>query len=288
MNKQILLVCLLTGGALGCFGSDSEMNSQCLPGPCPWEAGAEQAPPARAPAPARAAPAGAAATRTAPIVGSPLATFDSGDGGFMLDDYDEPRREPERRQQRHGRQGTHADRSTCADGSPGPGSLKVVAPYLGRNQYVDVQKSFGTAQPQNWTGGTLHVRIRVSEGTFTRRRAGLRDHDRQLTSSAARTSTSCPEQQLAGVHGRRQHPDDAGDPGLRLRPVEGHLVRRAAQHGQLRARRATPVTFNIDSFSMISAGSPARPGRPGAGGGGATGGAGTSGAGGSGDASVGN
>ena len=39
MNKHILLVCSLTAGTLGCFGSDTEMNSQCLPAPCPWNVG---------------------------------------------------------------------------------------------------------------------------------------------------------------------------------------------------------------------------------------------------------
>src|SRR5262249_6180140 len=53
-----------------------------------------------------------------------------------------------------------------AVGNPMPGSLQVMAPYSGPNQYVLVQKDYGTSNPQNWMGRKLHVRIRVTDGAF--------------------------------------------------------------------------------------------------------------------------
>ena len=109
-----------------------------------------------------------------------------------------------------------------AVGNPNPGSLKVVAPYSGANQYVDIQKSFGTGNPQDWTGKTLHVRIRASEGTF---KGGAQVY--AITTGSfmfgGKHTNFAPEQQLAGVHRRRQRADQrrGRDAGLRLRPDEG-------------------------------------------------------------------
>jgi cytochrome c peroxidase len=46
-------------------------------------------------------------------------------------------------------------------GSPSPGSLRVEAPFLDYNQYVDVRAGVGPGVFQNWTGYKLHVRVRV-------------------------------------------------------------------------------------------------------------------------------
>ena len=43
-----------------------------------------------------------------------------------------------------------------------------MAPFSGANQYIDFQNTsmFGTKNPQNWMGGTLHVRVKVDGGSF--------------------------------------------------------------------------------------------------------------------------
>lgn len=50
------------------------------------------------------------------------------------------------------------------EGSPNPGSLRVTVPFSGPNQYVDVQ-SLVFVVPQDWSGHTLHVRLKVDEGS---------------------------------------------------------------------------------------------------------------------------
>ena len=172
MNKQILLRLLVDRGTLGCFGADPDMNSQCLP--AVTLARRRRARPARA-APARAARA-AAATRTAPSSDRRWRLSTAGSRGSCSKRIDEPR-EPERRP---ARRCTPTLTFDSAVGSPNPGSLKVVAPYSGANQYVDIQKSFGDGSPQDWTGKTLHVRIRASEGTFTGGAQVYAITDRQL------------------------------------------------------------------------------------------------------------
>lgn len=97
------------------------------------------------------------------IVGSPLATFNTSGEGFTLNAYHDTG------QVNLGDPASGATPMLSVDataGSPTPGSLKIVAPYSGANQYVDIQKSYGTTSPQDWSNRTLHVRIRVTEGTF--------------------------------------------------------------------------------------------------------------------------
>jgi hypothetical protein len=97
------------------------------------------------------------------IVGTPVATFDTTDEGFMLDPYPDPN-------QTNLADPAHGASPTLmfdgANGNPTPGSLVVMAPYSGANQYVLAQKNFGTTNSQNWMGRTLHVRIRATTGTF--------------------------------------------------------------------------------------------------------------------------
>jgi hypothetical protein len=110
--------------------------------------------------------AGLAVDGSVSINGDPVATFDSGLDGFVLNSY-------------HDTESLNLGDPISAapslasltfdliEGSPTPGCLEVVAPYSGANQYVDVQKAFGTGGLQNWAGGTLHVRVKVATGTFT-------------------------------------------------------------------------------------------------------------------------
>ncbi len=271
MNNRILLLSSLAG-TLGCFGSNPEDNSQIY-----------------SPTPPTTGTAGTGTTGTGgmgggggsnangAIVGSPLATFDTGLDGFMFGTYDEPPNLNGASSKMHGT--LSFDNGA---GNPTPGSLKVVAPYSGANQYVDVQKSFGTANPQDWTGKTLHVRIRASEGTF---KGGAQVY--------AITTGSFV---FGGKHTNftqnnnwQEFTVDVSAPtnGAGASPGSGYDPTKVVVFGvQLNTDTAgagaTPVTFNIDSFSV----DPPIAGTPGTAG--TTGGAGTSGTGGNGDAAVGN
>jgi hypothetical protein len=106
-------------------------------------------------------------TGMGPIIGTPIVTFDTmatGTAGFALDAYHDTV------------QKNLTDPATGASpaptiafddtqGSPTAGSLMVTAPYFGASQYVDIQKSIQTS-PQNWTNKTMHVRIKLTSGTF--------------------------------------------------------------------------------------------------------------------------
>ena len=201
----------------------------------------------------------------------------------MFGTYDEPR-EPERRQL--------DDEGTLsfdgAVGNPTPGSMKVVAPYSGANQYVDVQKSFGTGNPQDWTGKTLHVRIRASEGTF---KGGAQVY--AITTGSfvfgGKFANFMPNSNWQEFTVDVSAPTNGAgaSPGSGYDPTQGRRVRRAAEHRQLgRGRDAGDVQHR----QLLDRSADRRPAerRGTSGGAGTTGGAGTSGTGGSGDASVGN
>ena len=100
-----------------------------------------------------------------PLVGTPLATFDTaadGTSGYTLDDF------ADMMQTNLNAAGSNAKPTVDfddTDGSPTPGSLKIMAPYSGASQYVSLQKQLGSTALQDWTGGKLHVRIRVDPGS---------------------------------------------------------------------------------------------------------------------------
>ena len=91
----------------------------------------------------------------------PLATYDTDNEGFSFSSYDEA-----------GNLAVHfGDTAPTVqfdgtDGSPDNGSLKVLAPYSGANQYVDIQsKTYAMGDLRNFKGGKLHVRIKVDSGS---------------------------------------------------------------------------------------------------------------------------
>jgi hypothetical protein len=282
MNRHLPFVCLLTVGTLGCFGADKEMNSQCLPAPCPWDVGGG----AGTAGTSGTGGTGGGGNPNGAIVGSPLATFDSGLDGFMFGTYDEPAN-------LNGASSTMKGTLSFdgAVGNPNPGSLKVVAPYSGANQYVDVQKSYGTGNPQDWTGKTLHVRIRATEGTF---KGGAQVY--AITTGSfvfgGKFANFMPNSNW------QEFTVDVSNPtnGAGASQGSGYDPSKVVVFGvQLNTGSsgagATPVTFNIDSFSIdppIAGATGAAGTGGGAGAGGGAGTSGTGGSGGSGDASVGN
>jgi hypothetical protein len=106
-----------------------------------------------------------------PIVGCPLATFDTNAGGgqegISINAYHDTGTTTNLADptQMFPMQPTIAWDGTI--GNPSPGSLTVVVPYTGANQYVDLQNAalFGTAHPQDWTGAKMHVRVKA-DGSF--------------------------------------------------------------------------------------------------------------------------
>jgi hypothetical protein len=278
MNKLIFSACLVVGAA-GCFGSNPNENSQTFSTTPPMPTGK----------------AGTGGTGTGGtgggamgnIIGSALATFDTGLEGFAFGTYDEPPNLNGASSKMHG---TIAFDDSV--GSPSPGSVKVTAPYSGANQYVDIQKSFGTNNPQDWSGKTLHVRIRASEGTF---KGGAQVY--AITTGSfvfgGKHTNFTPNNNW------QEFTVDVSSPtnGAGASPGSGYDPTKVVVFGvQLNTDAAgagsTPVTFNLDSFSIAppiagttgTAGSGGGAGTTGSGGGGG----GTAGAGGNGDASAGN
>lgn len=98
-----------------------------------------------------------------PLVGSGIALFDSTTEGFAFDTYDEPANLA-------APTNPSAPPPTllfdASQGSPSSGSLQVSAPFSRANQYVSLVKYTNVSAPLDWSGMTLHVRVKVSQGTF--------------------------------------------------------------------------------------------------------------------------
>jgi len=185
-------------------------------------------------------------TGSGPIIGTPIVTFDTmatGTAGFALDAYHDTA------QKNLNDPATGASPAPTimyddTQGSPTPGSLVVTAPYFGASQYVDIQKNIQTT-PQNWMGKTMHVRIKVSSGTF---RGGV-----QLYAKSG----------MAYVFGGTYINFAAGSNWQEfvlnitapMTVITGYDPKNIFSYGlQINSGSAgttqMPVTFNIDSFSI--------------------------------------
>jgi hypothetical protein len=158
MNKPISFA-LALGSAMGllgagCFGGNPNQNSQLANGDGSTSAGGSS---------------GNLPDASTSITGSPLATFDTNVSGFVLNTYHDTGTQIDLGDPTSGAAMPPTMTFDGTEGSPSPGSLKVVAPFFGANQYVDIQNTsqFGMSNLQNWSGGTLHVRIKITSGTFT-------------------------------------------------------------------------------------------------------------------------
>lgn len=88
-----------------------------------------------------------------PIIGTPLATFDSDLNGFALNRFVEA---------------TNLALASppatatwiATDGSPDPGCVKITAAYSGPNQWVDLEAQT-LPTPMDWSGRKLHVRVKL-------------------------------------------------------------------------------------------------------------------------------
>jgi len=250
--------------AVGCFGSDPNENSQIFSDTPPTPAGTGGS----------GTGTGGMGGMLGAIVGNPLATFDTGTQSFILDDYmdSDPTYTNIANKPKWADKGKTPPSLThnASDGSPSPGSIQVVAPFDGRNQHFDVQ-SPSLAPLQNWTGGTLHVRIRITSGSLS---AG----------AGAQLFVKTTQQYVYGgsyvnfpTMGQGNWKDFTIALDSPMTKNTGYDAAQAISYGvQVNTGSAVTtqgsVTFEIDSFAVSGI---------------ATGAAGTTGAAGSGDASVG-
>lgn len=268
MNKPISFV-LAFGSAVGllgagCFGGNPNQNSQLAN----TDAGGGTM-------------SGSLPDGSAPITGVPLATFDTTSLGFAFSTYADPNST---------NLGAAASTATPSigwigtEGSPSPGALKIVAPYSGANQYVDIQsKAYPMTGLQNWTGGKLHVRIRVdASSTFGGQIEPYADTGAayNFVGTSFNTGKGSDWQEYVV------------DLTTAMTQISGFDLSQVILFGihigtGAAGSTATPVTFYIDSFSIEGApgGSTGAGGTSGTGAGGTSGAGGTTGAAGAGGTS---
>lgn len=181
----------------------------------------------------------------APLDGTPLATFDTDLNGFVIDTYHDTLPLTNLGDPASGLPAPSLafDATT---GSPTGGSMRVVAPYSGPDQYVDLQKVLGAAGLQNWTGKKLHVRLRVDSGSIF---VGTAQLYVDTTSAYVFAGTSF------GVAAGSEWQELVLDLNAPAVMVSGYDPSEVILFGvQLETPAddtgATPVTFHIDSFSL--------------------------------------
>jgi hypothetical protein len=182
-----------------------------------------------------------------PVPGTLIAGFDTTTEGFALDTYHDVA------------QKNLNDMMAPSDppptigfdssqGGPTAGSLTVVAPYSGANQYVDLQKTFGTTNLQNWTGKTVHVCVKVTQGMF---KGGVQFY----VKTGATYYFAATYANFGTVTGWQEFRLNVDAP-MMIGPGTGsydpaHVVSVGMQLNSSGAGTgSTSVTFNIDSFSI--------------------------------------
>ncbi len=263
MKKLLALSILPALAGAGCFGSDPNQNSMLAPLPDGSTATGN---------------GGASGNPTGPILGNPLATFDKNSSGFVLNAYADMNQvdlnDP-------AKIASLMEMPTISwdgtDGSPSAGSLQIVAPYSGASQYVDLRSpDFPKTGLQNWSGGTLHVRIKVISGTFG---GGVQMYvDTGTTYSFGGTYTNWGkgsdwQEFTLNINSPMSFGDQTTYDPKQVITYGMQLNTGSA------GTSAKPVTFLIDSFSIAGIAPPAT-GNGGAGGGSASDGGGAAGAGG--------
>jgi hypothetical protein len=132
------------------------------------------------------------------------------------------------------------------EGSPSPGSVKVVVPFSGANQYVEIQ-SYVFVVPQSWSGHTLHARIKVDAGSTFHGVAQLYV-DTGVSYVAATTAVSlAPGSDWQEIAMDLDHPMFTASDRYSAKQVV--LYGLQLDTGPTGAG-AGPVTFHIDSFSL--------------------------------------
>jgi hypothetical protein len=132
-------------------------------------------------------------------------------------------------------------------GSPSPGSMKIVVPYSGANQYVEVQSYVYVVQ-QDWSGHTLHARLKVDAGSTFRGVAQLYVNTGVSYIAAATAVTLASGADWQEIAMDLDHP-------MTVANVERYSAKQVVLYGlQLNTgptgAGAGPVTFHVDSFSL--------------------------------------
>jgi hypothetical protein len=186
------------------------------------------------------------ADAAAPVGGTPLDTFDT-DLDFGFEPYHDTA-------QRNLADPAVIDAGTAPllaidpeQGSPSPGSLKIVVPYSGANQYVEVQSYVFVVQ-QDWSGHTLHARLKVDAGSTFHGVAQLYVNT-GVSYIAASTAVT-----LASGAGWQEIAMDVDHP-MTVANVDRYSAKQVVLYGlQLNTgptgAGAGPVTFHVDSFSL--------------------------------------
>jgi hypothetical protein len=270
--KRISLVATMGLAAVGCFGSDPNQNSMHADGAFVATGGTSGG---------GTGGSSGSFDPSSPVPGTALETYDTGVQGWQYSMY------ADKSSTNLGASGTLFPTWLGTDGSPNPGALVAMAPFSAASQYIDIQsKSFETDSSttkqcmgcMDWTGGKLHVRVKVQAGgTFN----GQIEPYADTTDNYTFVGTSF---NASGDNNWHEYVVDLANamtrnPGYDLSKVILFGVHIGT--GTTVASTPTPVTFEIDSFSVVGA-----PGGTGAGGasGTSTGSAGSSGIGGSGGA----
>ena len=125
--------------------------------------------------------------------------------------------------------------------------MQVTAPFSGANQYVDIQKLVNVPAPLDWSGKSLHVRIRVSQGTFH----GIVEPYVVTTGAYIFGGTSI---NIAPGSEWQEFQVDLTNPLTRdsanYNPAQVMLFGVQLNTGGAGVA-ATPVVFNIDSFFLV-------------------------------------
>ena len=179
----------------------------------------------------------------APLVGTPVETFDTGAESFVLDPYHDTVETNLGDPMSLDGGAPPALGFDADDGSPTPGSLKVTIPFTGPNQYVDIQSPVFVV-PQSWSGHTLHVRIKI-DGTFS----GFAELFVDTGATYAVGETMLPSAALSGSW--QDLPLDLDQPmttSSQLYTPEQVVLYGVEVHSG--ATSGAPVTVHVDSFTL--------------------------------------
>jgi len=179
-----------------------------------------------------------------PIIGTPLATFDVDDDRFALNTF------PEATNLANATTPATLIRVTT-EGSPDLGCMKITAPYSGPNQWVDLEAPAFAAPYPDWSGRTLHVRIKLDPGSaFT---GFTRLYVKTGTAYAFYTSTFTAYPSIEGWQEfvlplESPAPVPPANPGADPTQIVTFGVDPITAGAP--PTTPTPVTFYIDSFSI--------------------------------------
>jgi hypothetical protein len=185
------------------------------------------------------------ADAAAPIGGTPLDTFDK-DVDFGFEPYHDTA-------QKNLADPAVIDAGTAPlltfdaeEGSPSPGSMKITVPYSGANQYVEVQ-SYVFVVPEDWSGHTLHARIKVDAGSTFHGYAQLYVDTGVSYIAASSTVSLASGADWQEIAMDVDHPMTVASDRYSAKQVV--LYGLQLDTGASGAG-AGPVTFHVDSFSL--------------------------------------